>query len=219
MMSKFFIDRPVFAWVVALFIVLGGLLSLPQLPISQYPDVAPPSVTVSAMYPGATAQVVADSVTSLIEQELNGAKGLLYYESTSNSYGQSEITLTFQPGTNPDMAQVDVQNRIKAVESRLPQAVLQQGLTVEQASTGFLLFASFTKFDVSPVWGRRCCLLPSARCAFGLILASWWDSTSLLRTWWQPSLRRMLRLLRERLVRCQAPKHRRSLQPWWCTDS
>lgn len=143
-MSKFFIDRPVFAWVVALFIILGGLLSLPLLPISQYPNVAPPSVEVSTSYPGATPQVVADSVTSLIEQELNGAKGLLYYESTSDSYGRASIKLTFQPGTNPDMAQVDVQNRIKSVESRLPQAVLQQGLKVEQASSGFLLFAAFT---------------------------------------------------------------------------
>jgi multidrug efflux pump len=143
-MSRFFIDRPVFAWVVALFIILGGILALPELPISQYPNVAPPSISVSASYPGATSQTVADSVTSLIEQELNGVKGLMYYESTSDSYGNVNITLTFQPGTNPDMAQVDVQNRIKAVESRLPQAVLQQGLQVEQASSGFLLFAAFT---------------------------------------------------------------------------
>ncbi|WP_371228799.1 multidrug efflux RND transporter permease subunit [Pseudomonas sp. QE6] len=138
-MSKFFILRPNFAWVVALFISLAGLLVIPLLPVAQYPNVAPPQITVTATYPGASAQVLVDSVTSVIEEELNGAKGLLYFESTSNSNGTAEVVVTFQPGTNPELAQVDVQNRLKKAEARMPQPVLTQGLEVEQTSAGFLL--------------------------------------------------------------------------------
>ncbi|AGI24751.1 hydrophobe/amphiphile efflux-1 protein [Pseudomonas sp. ATCC 13867] len=138
-MSKFFIMRPNFAWVVALFISLAGLLVIPLLPVAQYPNVAPPQISVTATYPGASAQVLVDSVTSVIEEELNGAKGLLYFESTSNSNGMAEVVVTFQPGTNPELAQVDVQNRLKKAEARMPQAVLTQGLEVEQTSAGFLL--------------------------------------------------------------------------------
>ncbi|MDG9857803.1 multidrug efflux RND transporter permease subunit [Pseudomonas nitroreducens] len=138
-MSLFFIKRPNFAWVVALFISLAGLLAIPLLPVAQYPSVAPPQITVTATYPGASAQVLVDSVTSVIEEELNGAKGLLYFESTSNSNGMAEVVVTFQPGTNPELAQVDVQNRLKKAEARMPQAVLTQGLEVEQTSAGFLL--------------------------------------------------------------------------------
>ncbi|MEE9101845.1 efflux RND transporter permease subunit [Pseudomonas nitroreducens] len=138
-MSKFFILRPNFAWVVALFISLAGLLVIPLLPVAQYPNVAPPQITVTATYPGASAQVLVDSVTSVIEEELNGAKGLLYFESTSNSNGTAEVMVTFQPGTNPELAQVDVQNRLKKAEARMPQPVLTQGLEVEQTSAGFLL--------------------------------------------------------------------------------
>ena len=126
-MSLFFIKRPNFAWVVALFISLAGLLVIPMLPVAQYPNVAPPQITITATYPGASAQVLVDSVTSVIEEELNGAKGLLYFESTSNSNGTGEVVVTFQPGVNPELAQVDVQNRLKKAESRLPQAVLTQG--------------------------------------------------------------------------------------------
>jgi len=129
-MPNFFIHRPNFAWVIAIFIALTGLLALSSLPVAQYPTVAPPQILINATYPGASAEVVKNSVTSLIEEELNGAKGLLYYESQSNSAGISETYVTFQPGTDPDLAQVDVQNRIKRVESRLPQAVMQQGLQV-----------------------------------------------------------------------------------------
>lgn len=138
-MSDFFIKRPNFAWVVALFILLAGLIALPQLPVAQYPVVAPPQITITATYPGASAKVLVDSVTSVVEEELNGAKAMLYYESTSNANGIAEINVSFQPGTDPDMAQVEVQNRIKKAEARLPQAVLTQGLQVEQASSGFLL--------------------------------------------------------------------------------
>ena len=137
-MSQFFISRPIFAWVVALFIILAGVLAIPNLPVSQYPAVAPPVISVSATYPGASAETVAQSITSLIEDELNGAQGMLYFESQSN-FGRAEIDITFAPGVDPDLAAVDVQNRIKRVESRLPQSVLQQGLRVEKASTNFLL--------------------------------------------------------------------------------
>lgn len=143
-MPQFFIGRPIFAWVVALFIILAGLLAIPNLPIAQFPEVAPPSITINATYPGASAEVVDESVTSLIEQELNGASGLLYYEGQSDSFGSSTITATFQPGTNPDLAAVDVQNRIKRVEPRLPQSVMQQGVTVEKASSNFLLIATLS---------------------------------------------------------------------------
>jgi len=141
-MPQFFIDRPIFAWVVALTISLAGLLAIPNLPVSQYPAVAPPSITIQATYPGASAQEVADSVASVIENELNGAKGLLYYESVSNAYGRAEITATFRPDIDPDMAQVDVQNRISNVTSRLPAAVMEQGLRVNQSNASFLMFVA-----------------------------------------------------------------------------
>jgi multidrug efflux pump len=139
-MAKFFIDRPVFAWVIALFILLGGALAINVLPVAQYPTIAPPSIVVTANYPGATAQVLDDSVTSVIEQEMNGADGLQYVESESTASGGVTITVTFQPGTNPDLAAVDVQNRIKRVESRLPQAVIQQGVQVNKARSNILMF-------------------------------------------------------------------------------
>ncbi|ROL69953.1 multidrug efflux RND transporter permease subunit [Pseudomonas chlororaphis] len=145
-MPHFFIDRPVFAWVVALFILLAGALAIPQLPVAQYPDVAPPSIEIYATYPGASAQTLDESVVSLIEQELNGADHLLYFESKS-SLGSATITATFAPGTVPELAQVDVQNRLKAVEPRLPQAVTQQGLQVEKVSSGFLLLITLTSSD------------------------------------------------------------------------
>ncbi|WP_095155006.1 efflux RND transporter permease subunit [Pseudomonas sp. Irchel 3E13] len=145
-MPQFFIDRPVFAWVVALFILLAGALALPKLPVAQYPNVAPPQVEIYAVYPGASAQTMDESVVSLIEQELNGADHLLYFQSQS-SLGSATITATFEPGTNPELAQVDVQNRLKIVESRLPRAVTQQGLQVEKVSTGFLLLVTLTADD------------------------------------------------------------------------
>src|SRR6218665_1102343 len=140
-MSKFFIGRPNFAWVMAIFIVLAGLLAIPSLPVSQFPVVAPPQISVMATYPGASAKDIADSVTSVLEEEINGAKNMLYFESSSSS-NAAEITVTFKPGTDPDLAQVDVQNRLKKAESRLPSAVTQQGLQVEQANAGFLVIYS-----------------------------------------------------------------------------
>lgn len=138
-MPQFFIHRPVFAWVVALFIILLGLIAIPQLPIARFPSVAPPSVNIYVAYPGATPQTMNDSVLSVIERELSSVKNLLYFQSSSDTSGTAEISVTFKPGTHPELAQVDVQNRLKAVEARLPQAVRQNGLSVESASSNFLM--------------------------------------------------------------------------------
>jgi multidrug efflux pump len=143
-MSRFFINRPVFAWVIALFIVLIGVIAIPQLPVSRYPSVAPVSVSIYASYPGATPQTLNDSVVTLVERELSGVKNLLYFESSVDTSGSAQITATFKPGTDAELAQVDVQNRIKAVEPRLPQAVRQSGLQVESASSGFLMMVGLT---------------------------------------------------------------------------
>ena len=146
-MPRFFIDRPIFAWVVALFIVLFGVIAMSQLPIARYPSVAPPSVTINATYPGATPQTMNDGVISLIERELSGVKNLLYFESSADTSGSAQITVTFKPGTDPELAQVDVQNKLKAIEARLPQTVRQNGVTVESAASGFLLMVSLTSVD------------------------------------------------------------------------
>ena len=143
-MAKFFIDRPIFAWVIALFIIVMGGVSITQLPVSQYPPVAPPSVVISVVYPGASAQTLEDSVLSVIEREMNGSPGLLYIESAAQANGSGNITLSFQQGTSPELAQVDVQNRLSRASPRLPQAVTQQGVRVDRAQTNFLLFAVLT---------------------------------------------------------------------------
>ncbi|OGB03686.1 MAG: multidrug efflux RND transporter permease subunit [Burkholderiales bacterium RIFCSPHIGHO2_12_FULL_61_11] len=149
-MAKFFIDRPIFAWVIALFIIVMGSVAITQLPIAQYPPVAPPSIVVSAAYPGASASTLEDSVLSVIEQEMNGSPGLIYVESVAQANGTGQITLSFQPGTNPDLAQVDVQNRLSRATPRLPQAVTQQGVRVDKARSNFLLFAILSSSD--PAW-------------------------------------------------------------------
>jgi len=148
-MPSFFIDRPIFAWVVALFICLIGAISIPFLPVAQYPIIAPPSIAVSTQYPGASPENLYNSVTRLIEEELNGANGILNFESTSDSLGQVEITANFVPGTDTQLASVDVQNRIKRVEARLPKAVLQQGILVEEASSAVLQIITLSSTDGS----------------------------------------------------------------------
>ena len=152
-MAKFFIDRPVFAWVIALFILLAGVLAIPNLPISQYPQIAPPTVIVNSIYPGASAQTVDESVTSLIEQEMNGAENMLYIESQSQADGGSTVSVTFKNGTNPELAAVDVQNRLKRIEARLPQPVVQQGVTITRARSNLLMFVNLisTTGEQSPV--------------------------------------------------------------------
>lgn len=146
-MARFFIDRPVFAWVVAIFLMLIGVVSITQLPISQYPTIASPAVEVRLTYPGASSQVMDETVTSIIEKELNGIPGLKYFESSSESNGTASITATFVPGTDQDIAAVEVQNRIKRVESRLPQAVLQQGVQIEKSNAAFLCVVAIISPD------------------------------------------------------------------------
>src|ERR1700748_1791775 len=148
-MPSFFIDRPIFAVVVALFICLGGVLALPFLSVAQYPIIAPPSISVSTSYPGATPENLYNSVTRLIEEELNGANGILNFESTSDSLGQVEITANFKPGTETSKASVEVQNRLKRVEARLPRAVIQQGILVEEASSAVLQIITLRLTDGS----------------------------------------------------------------------
>ena len=148
-MARFFIDRPVFAWVLAIFIVLAGVLAIPQLAVERYPAVAPTSVSIYASYPGASPQTLDDSVVGLIERELSSVKHLLYFQSSVDTSGEASITATFAPGTNAEMAQVDVQNRIKAIEPRLPASVRQSGLFVEAADSGFLMLVGLRSPDGS----------------------------------------------------------------------
>ena len=149
-MAKFFIDRPIFAWVIALFIIVMGAVSITQLPVAQYPPVAPPSIVISASYPGASAQTLEDSVLSIIEQEMNGSPGLIYMEAVAQANGTGQITLSFEPGSNADLAQVDVQNRLSRASPRLPAAVTQQGVRVDKARSNFLLFTILSSTD--PAW-------------------------------------------------------------------
>lgn len=145
-MARFFIDRPVFAWVISLLIILSGLISIKGLPIAQYPDIAPPVVNVSASYPGASARVVEETVTSIIEREMNGVSGLMY-TSASSSQGFASISMTFKQGINPDLAAVDVQNRLKVVEVRLPEVVRRNGISVEKSADSFQLIVSIASDD------------------------------------------------------------------------
>ena len=152
-MAKFFIDRPIFAWVIALFVMVLGAVSITKLPVSQYPSVAPPSIVVTAAYPGASAQTLEDSVLAVIEREMNGAPGLAYMEAVSQANGTGTLTLSFEPGTNSDLAQVEVQNRLSRATPRLPSVVTQQGVRVDKSRANFLLFAMLSssdpKFDVN----------------------------------------------------------------------
>ena len=149
-MARFFIDRPIFAWVIALFIMVLGGVAIKTLPIAQYPTVAPPSIVVTVAYPGASAQTLEDSVISVIEREMNGAQGMIYMESTSQANGTGTITISFETGTDPDLAQVDVQNRLSRATPRLPPAVTQQGVRVDKARSNFLLFTILSSDD--PNW-------------------------------------------------------------------
>ena len=142
-MANFFINRPIFAWVLAIILMMAGALAIMQLPVAQYPTIAPPAVAISATYPGADAQTVQDTVTQVIEQNMNGIDNLMYMSSTSDSAGSVTITLTFQSGTDPDIAQVQVQNKLQLATPLLPQEVQQQGIGVEKSSSSFLMVAGF----------------------------------------------------------------------------
>ena len=138
-MAKFFIDRPIFAWVIALFILVLGAVSITKLPVSQYPSVAPPTIVVSAAYPGASAQTLEDSVLAVIEREMNGAPGPAYMEAVSQANGTGTLTLSFEPGTNPDLAQVEVQNRLSRATPRLQEVEKKEGKRAELALYSCLL--------------------------------------------------------------------------------
>ncbi|MEB5921755.1 efflux RND transporter permease subunit [Franconibacter daqui] len=142
-MANFFIQRPIFAWVLAIILMMAGGLAILQLPVAQYPTIAPPAIAVTAVYPGADAQTVQDTVTQVIEQNMNGIDNLMYMSSTSDSAGNVTVTLTFTSGTDPDIAQVQVQNKLQLAMPLLPQEVQQQGISVEKASSSFLLVAGF----------------------------------------------------------------------------
>ncbi len=191
-MARFFIDRPIFAWVIALFILVGGGVAITQLPIAQYPPVAPPSIVLNASYPGASAQTLEDSVLSVIEQEMNGSPGLIYMESVAQANGTGSITLNFQPGTNADLAQVDVQNRLSRAAPRLPQAVTQQGVRVDKARSNFLLFTILTSDD--PKWDPVALgdyasrnVLPELQRTPGVGQAQLFGSERAMRIWVDPA--------------------------------
>ncbi|NIY78445.1 efflux RND transporter permease subunit [Celeribacter sp. HF31] len=148
-MARFFIDRPVFAWVISILIMGVGLLSIFTLPVAQYPQIAPPSVSVRATYPGASAETVANTVTQIIEQQMTGLDGMRYMSSSSTSSGSAQITLTFETGTDPDIAQVQVQNKLSQATALLPDAVQRQGVTVEKSSAGFLMVIGVISEDGS----------------------------------------------------------------------
>ena len=146
-MAKFFIDRPIFAWVIALFVIVGGAVSITQLPVAQYPPVAPPGIIVTVVYPGASAKTLEDNVLTVIEQEMNGSPGLIYMESVAQANGSGSLTLTYSANTNADLAQVDVQNRLSRATPRLPSAVTQQGVRVDKSRSNFLLFTILSSTD------------------------------------------------------------------------
>ncbi len=186
-MPQFFIDRPVFAWVIAIIISLGGVFAIRELPAEAYPDVAPPQVSINATYPGANADVVERTVIQVIEQQLTGIDNLMYFSSSSSNGGGS-ITLFFESGTNPDTAAVQTQNRVTLAEPRLPRDVVLQGLQVAKVNSGFLMAVSLRSKDNSvpsdvlnnivaaqvldpisriPASARRSSSAPNIRCASG----------------------------------------------------
>ncbi|CAN7503145.1 efflux RND transporter permease subunit [Acidovorax sp. LjRoot117] len=190
-MAKFFIDRPIFAWVIALFIMVMGGVAITQLPIAQYPPVAPPSIVINTAYPGASAQTLEDSVLSVIEREMNGSPGLLYMESVAQADGSGSITLSFEPGTNSDLAQVDVQNRLSRATPRLPSVVTQQGVRVDKARSNFLLFAmlasdnpKFTPVELGDYAARN--LQPELQRVKGIGQVQLFGSENAMRVWIDP---------------------------------
>jgi multidrug efflux pump len=191
-MAKFFIDRPIFAWVIALFILVMGGVAITQLPISQYPPVAPPAIVINVAYPGASAQTLEDSVLSVVEREMNGSPGLIYMESVAQADGTGTITISFQAGTNPDLAQVDVQNRLSRATPRLPAAVTQQGVRVDKARNNFLLFAmlssdnpDFTPVALGDYAARN--IVPELQRVVGVGQAQLFGTENAMRIWVDPA--------------------------------
>ncbi len=187
-MARFFIDRPVFAWVIALAIILAGVLALPKLPVAQYPNIAPPNVSISANYPGASARTVESAVTAIIEREMNGAPGLLYMSSSSDAAGNVSINLSFTQGTSPDLAAVEVQNRLKIVEERLPEVVRRNGIRIEKAAENYMMYLSLTaergRFDGIDLGDLASSdLIPQLRRVPGVGTAQLFDAEYAMRIW------------------------------------
>lgn len=195
-MAKFFIDRPVFAWVIAIVLMMAGALSILSLPVAQYPNIAPPAISINVTYPGASAQTVQDTVVQVIEQQMNGIDNLQYISSESNSDGSMSITLTFSQGTNPDTAQVQVQNKLAVAQPLLPLEVQQQGIRVTKATKNFLIVAGFVSTDgtmdksdlawpttwprtsrtrsaARPAWATSSCSARHTPCAYGSAPRNW----------------------------------------------
>jgi multidrug efflux pump len=191
-MPRFFIDRPIFAWVIALFILVFGGVAITQLPIAQYPTVAPPSIVISATYPGASAKTLDESVISVIELELNGAPGLAYMESVSQANGTGTITVTFETGTNVDLAQVEVQNRLSRATPRLPAAVTQQGVKVDKSRSNFLMFVMLSSSNPAydPIalgdYASRN-IIPELQRVAGIGQAQLFGTERAMRIWVDPS--------------------------------
>jgi len=191
-MAQFFIDRPIFAWVIALFVLVLGGVSITQLPVAQYPPVAPPAIVITAVYPGASAQTLEDSVLAVIEQEMNGAPGLIYVESVAQANGSGTITLSFEAGTNAELAQVEVQNRLGRATPRLPATVTQQGVRVDKARANFLLFAILSSTDPAydPValgdYAARN-VLPEIQRLAGVGQAQLFGTERAMRIWTEPA--------------------------------
>jgi multidrug efflux pump len=191
-MAKFFIDRPIFAWVIALFILVMGGVAITQLPISQYPPVAPPAIVINVAYPGASAQTLEDSVLSVIEREMNGSPGLIYMESVAQADGTGTITISFEAGTNDDLAQVDVQNRLSRATPRLPAAVTQQGVRVDKSRNNFLMFVMLSSDnpDLDPValgdYAARN-VVPELQRVVGVGQAQLFGSENAMRIWIDPA--------------------------------
>ncbi|MEG2817498.1 MAG: efflux RND transporter permease subunit [Comamonas sp.] len=190
-MSKFFIHRPIFAWVIAIFVVLAGIISITQLPVAQFPSVAPPTITVTATYPGATSETMTDAVLQLIEREMNGSAGLMYMESKAPAGGQGTLTLTFKPGTNADLAQVDVQNRLARAEPRLPSVVQALGVKVDKAMSNFLMILAFqaesgetSRDDIADYVNRN--VLPEVQRLEGVGKAQLFAAGRAMRIWVDP---------------------------------
>ncbi|MCU4118088.1 efflux RND transporter permease subunit [Variovorax sp. N23] len=191
-MAKFFIDRPIFAWVIALFVIVMGAVAITQLPISQYPPVAPPAIVINVTYPGASAQTLEDSVLSVIEREMNGSPGLIYMESVAQADGTGTITVTFETGTNADLAQVDVQNRLSRATPRLPSSVTQQGVRVDKSRNNFLLFTILSSDDpsIDPIalgdYASRN-VLPELQRVAGIGQAQLFGTERAMRVWIDPA--------------------------------
>ncbi|CAN5912253.1 efflux RND transporter permease subunit [soil metagenome] len=191
-MSKFFIERPIFAWVIALFVIVMGSVAITQLPISQYPPVAPPAIVVTTAYPGASAQTLEDSVLSVIEREMNGSPGLIYMESVAQADGTGTITITFETGTNADLAQVDVQKRWSRATPRLPASVTQQGVRVDKSRNNFLLFTILSSDDpkIDPIalgdYASRN-VLPELQRVPGIGQAQLFGTERAMRVWIDPA--------------------------------